>query len=64
MHKNAKQTLNNSIFYHDTPIVACSLHINVIAIQKPSFAGETSFFVLKLDENQVHRTQLMITNHV
>ena len=37
--KMSKRTLNNSNFFDDTPIVACSLQIKVLAIQTPSFAA-------------------------
>ena len=36
-----KRTLNNSNFFDDTPIVACSLQIKVLTIQTPSFVVVT-----------------------
>src|SRR5215216_4380521 len=39
--KTSKRTLNNSNFFDDTPIVACSLQIKVLAIQTLSFAAVT-----------------------
>ena len=50
MHKNAKWTRNNSKFKHDTHVVACSLYINVLAIQTPSFPSVTPFCLSKHNE--------------
>ena len=60
-----KRTLNNSNFFDDTPIVACSLQIKVLTIQTPSFVVVTPLrnSMIKMI-NQVDRTQFIITNHV
>ena len=51
MHKNAKRTRNNSKFKHDTHVlVACSLYVNVLAIQTPSFPSVTPFSLSKHNE--------------
>src|SRR3990170_7606188 len=65
MHKNAKQTRNNSKFKHDTHVVACSLYINVLGIQTPSFPSVTPFCLSKHNEkNQVYHKQFTSKNRV
>ena len=66
MHKNAKRTRNNSKFKHDSHvIVACSLYINVLAIQTPSFPYVTPFCLSKHNEkNQVYHKQFTRKNRV
>ena len=59
-----KRTLNHSNFFDDTPIVACSLQIEILAIQTPSFAAVTPLCNSNQDKNQVDPTQFIITNHV
>ena len=48
--KMSKRTLINSKFFDDTPIVACSLQIEALAIQTPSFAAVTPLWNLNQDE--------------
>ena len=51
MPKNAERTQNNSKFRHDTHVVvACSLYVNVLAIQTPSFPSVTPFCLSKHNE--------------
>ena len=66
MHKNAKRTRNNSKFKHDTHVlVACSLYVNVLAIQAPSFPSVTPFCLSKHNEkNQVYHKQFTSKNRV
>ena len=66
MHKNAKRTRNNSKFKHDTHVlVACSLYVNVLAIQTPSFPSVTPFCLSKHNEkNQVYHKQFTRKNRV
>ena len=66
MHKNAKRTRNNSKFKHDTHVlVACSLYVNVLAIQTPSFLSVTPFCLSKHNEkNQVYHKQFTRKNRV
>ena len=66
MHKNAKRTRNNSKFKHDTHVlVACSLYVNVLAIQTPSFTSVTPFCLSKHNEkNQVYDKQFTRKNRV
>ena len=53
MHKNAKRTRNNSKFKYDTHVlVACSLYVNVLAIQTPSFPSVTPFCLSKHNEKK------------
>ena len=60
MHKNAKQTRNNSKFKHDTHVVACSLYINVLAIQTPSFPSVTPFCLSKQNEKIRYTTNSLL----
>ena len=46
----SKRTLNNSNFFDDTPIVACSLQIKVLAIETPSMAVVTPLCNSNQDE--------------
>ncbi len=66
IHKNAERTRNNSKFKHDTHVlVACSLYVNVLAIQTPSFPSVTPFCLSKHNEiNQVYHKQFTINNRV
>ena len=66
MHKNAKRNRNNSKFKHDThAIVTCSLYVNVLAIQTPSFPSATPFCLSKHNEkNQVYHKQFTRKNRV
>ena len=66
MHKNAKRTWNNSKFKHDTHvIVACSMYVNVLAIQTPSFPSVTPFCLSKHNEkNMVYHKWLTRKNDV
>ena len=60
MHKNAKWTRNNSKFKHDTHVlVACSLYVNVLAIQTPSFPLVTPFCLSKHNE-KIRETHLSL----
>ena len=61
MHKNAKRTRNNSKFKHDTHVlVACSLYINVLAIQTPSFPSVTPFCLSKHNEKIRYTTNSLL----
>ena len=66
MHKNAKRTRNNSKFKHDSHVlVACSLYVNVLAIQTSSFPSVTPFCLSKHNEkNQVYHKQFTRKNRV
>ena len=46
----SKRTLNNSNFFDDTPIVACSLQLKGLAIQTPSIAAVTPLCNSNQDE--------------
>ena len=48
--KMSKRTVNNSNFFDDTTIVACSLQIEVLAIQTPSFVAVTPLCNSNQDE--------------
>ena len=50
MHKNAKRTWNNSKFKDDTHVVACSIYINVLTIQTPSFPSVKPLCLSKHNE--------------
>src|SRR5215216_7319199 len=60
MHKNAKRTRNNSKFKHDTHVVACSLYINVLPIQTPSFPSVTPFCLSKHNEKIRYTTNSLL----
>ena len=61
MHKNAKRTPNNSKFKHDTHVlVACSLYVNVLAIQTPSFPSVTPFCLSKHNEKIRYTTNSLL----
>ena len=61
MHKNTKRTRNNSKFKHDTHVlVACSLYVNVLAIQTPSFPSVTPFCLSKHNEKIRYTTNSLL----
>src|SRR5215216_7692822 len=61
MRKNAKQTRNNSKFKHDTHVlVACSLYVNVLAIQTSSFPSVTPFCLSKHNEKIRYTTNSLL----
>ena len=61
MHKNDKRTRNNSKFKHDTHVlVACSLYVNILAIQTPSFPSVTPFCVPKHNEKIRYTTNSLL----
>ena len=61
MHKNSKRTWNNSKFKHDTHVlVACSLYVNVLAIQTPSFPSVTPFCLSKHNEKIRYTTNSLL----
>ena len=61
MHKNAKRTWNNSKFKHDTHVlVACSLYVNVLAIETPSFPSVTPFCLSKHNKKIRYTTNSLI----
>src|SRR5215216_3228635 len=61
MHKKAKRTRNNSKFKHDTHVlVACSLYVNVLAIQTPSFTSVTPFCISKHNEKMRYTTNSLL----
>ena len=61
MHKNARRTQNNSKFKHDTHVlVACSLYVNVLAIQTPSLPSVTPFFLPKHSEKIRYTTNSLL----
>ena len=61
LHKNAKRTRNNTKFKHDTHVlVACSLYVNVLAIQTPSFPSVTPFCLSKHNEKIRYTTNSLL----
>ena len=61
MHKNAKRTRNISKFKHDIHVlVACSLYVNVLAIQTPSFPSVTPFCLSKHNEKIRYTTNSLL----